>query len=104
MRIKETKEEKLLRVILHKKLCFKQQVRSFCKMAGQKLDALSRISLFRDAEKLKRIMKAFTLSQFSYCLLVWMFCYRTLDNKVNRIHERALRITYRDMRSDFDTL
>ena len=31
-----------------------------------------------------------------------MFCDRTLNNKVNRIHERALRITYKDMRSDFD--
>ena len=33
-----------------------------------------------------------------------MFCDRTLNNKVNRIHERALRITYKDMRSDFDTM
>ena len=33
-----------------------------------------------------------------------MLCNRTLDNKVNRIHERALRITYKDMRSDFDTM
>ena len=49
-------------------------------------------------------MRAFILSQFNYCPLVWMFCYLTLDNKVNRINERALRITYRDMRSDFDTM
>ena len=33
-----------------------------------------------------------------------MFCDRTLNNKVNRVHERALRITYKDMRSDFDTM
>ena len=46
----------------------------------------------------------FILSQFNYCPLVWMFCDRTLNNKVNRIHERALRITYKDMRSDFDTM
>ena len=66
--------------------------------------ALSRISHFLDTEQLKRIMRAFILSQFNYCPLVWMFCNRTLDNKVNRIHERALRITYKDMRSDFDTM
>ena len=103
-RIKESKEEKLLGVILDKTLCFIQQVRSICKKAAQKLHALSRISHFLDTEQLKRIMRAFILSQFNYCPLVWMFCNTTLDNKVNRIHERALRITYKDMRSDFDTM
>ena len=104
VKIKESKEEKFLGVILDKTLCFKQQVKSICKEAGQKLHALSRISHFLDTEQLKRIMRAFILSQFNYCPLVWMFCNRTLDNKVNRIHERALRITYKDMRSDFDTM
>ena len=33
-----------------------------------------------------------------------MFCGKTLNNKINRIHERALRITYKDMRSDFDAM
>ena len=102
--IKESMEEKLLGVIFDKKLSFKQQVRSICKKAGQKLHALSRISHFLDTEQLKRVMKAFFLSQFNYCPLVWMFCDRILNNKVNRIHERALRITYKDMRSDFDTM
>ena len=35
--IKERTEEKLLGVILDKNLCFKQQVKSICKKAGQKL-------------------------------------------------------------------
>ena len=104
VRIKESKEEKLLGVILDKTLCFKQQVKFICKKAGQKLHALSRISHFLDTEQLKRIMRAFILSQFNYCPLVWMFCNGALDNKVNRIHERALRITYKDMRSDLDTM
>ena len=76
-------------------LCFKQQIRSICEKAGQKLHSLSRISLFFDTEQLKRIMKAFILSRFSYYPVVWMLCDSTLDNKVNRIHERALQITYR---------
>ena len=33
-----------------------------------------------------------------------MFCDRTLNNKFYRIHEQALRITYKDMTSDFDTM
>ena len=41
-------------------------------------------------------MKAFIESQFNYCPLVWMFHNRTLNNKINRLHERALRIVYKD--------
>ena len=37
-------------------------------------------------------MKAFITSQFSYCPLIWMFHSRNLNNKINRIHERALRL------------
>ena len=49
-------------------------------------------------------MKAFILSQFNHCPLVWMFCDRTRNSKVNPIHKRAFRITYKDMRSDFDSM
>ena len=98
--IKESTEEKLLGVILDKKLCFKQQIKSTGKKAGQKLHALSRISYFLDIDQLKRIMQAVILSQFNYCPLAWMFCDRTLNSKINRIHERALRITDNLQRHD----
>ena len=41
-------------------------------------------------------MKSFIKSQFGYCPLIWMFHSRRLNNKIDRIHERALRITYND--------
>ena len=41
-------------------------------------------------------MKAFIKSQFSYCPLVWMFHSRTLNNRINKIHERALRLAYKN--------
>ena len=49
-------------------------------------------------------MKAFLESQFSYCPLVWMFHNRTLNNRINRLHERALRITYKNPGLSFDEL
>ena len=33
-----------------------------------------------------------------------MFCSRTLNNRINRLHERALRIVYRDYTSTFSSL
>ena len=44
------------------------------------------------------------MSQFNYCPLVWMFHDRNLNNKINKMHLRALRIAYRDYESDFETL
>ena len=50
------------------------------------------------------LLRACIESQFSYCLLIWMFHSRTLNNKVNRLHEKALRIVYGDYKSKFDEL
>ena len=49
-------------------------------------------------------MKAFVESQYGYWPLIWMFHSRGLNNKINRIHERALRITYKDKSSTFQEL
>ena len=49
-------------------------------------------------------MKAFIESQFNYCPLIWMLHSRTLNNKINRIHERALRTVYSDYNSSFNEL
>ena len=38
-------------------------------------------------------------SQFTYCPLVWMFCFRQSNNLINKVHERALKLIYQDNRS-----
>ena len=49
-------------------------------------------------------MKAFIESQFQYCPLIWMFHSRNLNNKINRLHERALRLVYKDSNATFEEL
>ena len=49
-------------------------------------------------------MNAFFTSQFSYCPLVWMYRGRTNNNKMNRLHDRYLRIVYNDKQSSFNEL
>ena len=49
-------------------------------------------------------MKNFISSQFSYCPLIWMNNSRTLNNKINRIHERSLRVVYNDKKATFKEL
>ena len=50
-------------------------------------------------------MNAFEESQFSYCPLVWMFCWTKEHNdRINHIQERGLRIVYEDHTSSFEDL
>ena len=49
-------------------------------------------------------MRAFVVSHFSNCPLVWMFCDRTLNQRINHVHERALRIAQKDYKHDFGFL
>ena len=49
-------------------------------------------------------MKVLIESQFGYCPLVWIYCNRSYDNHINRLHERALRIAYNDNVSLFEDL
>ena len=49
-------------------------------------------------------MKAFIESQFGYCPLLWMFHSKTLNNKINKIHKRALRLVHKDPNLTFDEL
>ena len=46
-------------------------------------------------------MKTFFFPQFKHYLLVWMCHSRKLNNKINRLQERALRIVYNDKSSTF---
>ena len=55
-------------------------------------------------EKPRIVMKTFVESQFNYSPLIWMLRSRSLKNKINRLHERALRIVYSDYKSSFKTL
>ena len=102
--VENKKEQKLLGTKFDSSLSFKGHITSVCKKANQKLHALTRIVNYMDLPKKKVLMKAFITSQFSYCPLIWMFHSRTLNNRINNIHERALRLTYKDNQSSFEEL
>ena len=55
-------------------------------------------------KKRRVLIKSFIEVQCGYCQLTWMFYPRDLNRKVNHIHQRALRIVYRDNSSSFTEL
>ena len=95
---------KLLGINIDNKLDYKEHISSICKKASLKLHALARISHFVNEHKLRILMKAFIESQFGNCSLIWMFHSRTSNNKINKLHERALRLVYKDYNSSFQEL
>ena len=64
--------------------------------AGKELSALARSAKSLNLEQRKRSMKGFIESQFGCCPLMWMFCGRKTNTRINHDHERALRIAYRN--------
>ena len=52
----------------------------------------------------RTLMKTFVESQFGYCPLIGMFHGRIVNKRINHVHERALRIVYKDYISSFEDL
>ena len=92
----ESNDVKLLRIILDNNLKFDKHVSNICSKVNRKLSALTRVAKFLPFKKRRILFKAFIESQFKYCPLVWMFHGRQTNDKVNKLHERALRIVYND--------
>ena len=68
------------------------------------MQALARISKYLSKDKFKILMKSFVTSQFNYCPLTWTFHNRTLNNKINKLHERAPWLMYKDTSLSFQKL
>ena len=85
-------------------LNFNEYVSSLCKKASQRLNALSRIVSCMTFDQRRMILNSFITSHFSYCPIVCMFHSRKINETINHIHERALRIVYKDFNLSFQEL
>ena len=103
-KIWESNSEMLLGILIDNSLKFDKHVLELCKKASRKLTALARLSKVLSFHKMKILMSSFFESQFSYCPLIWMFHNRTTNEKINKLHERSLRILYKDNSSSFNEL
>ena len=104
-KVKNSNEEKLLGVTFDNDFSCKTHVKNMCKKASKKLHALYRVCKYITQTQRRVIMKAFIASQFGYCPLVWVFHgNRTLNDTMNKIQERALRLVYNDHHSTYDQL
>ena len=88
-----SEEVDILGIKIDRRLFFHQHIKSISKKAGQKLSALLRI-----------IYNKMIKCQFNYSPLVWLFCSRKSNNLIDKVQERALRLTYKDNENNSQTL
>ena len=96
--------DELFGIKIDQKLSFEPHVDSLCKKASQKLNALARMASSLKFKQRKLLLNAFITTEFFYAPDIWMFRSRKLNNQFNHIHERALRLVYKDYTSSFDEL
>ena len=95
---------KLLGILIDRELTFEDHIKWLLKKANQKLHALMRVSKYMTQEKLRVLLKSFIESQFNYCPLIWMCHSRELNIRINKLHERALRLVYKEKNLTFEQL
>ena len=95
---------KALGVVIDNKLNFSEHIRVICKKAARQLNALARISKFLDISTRSVIYKSFVSCIFHYCPLVWHFCGKVNNSKLEKVQERALRIINNDYVSSYEEI
>ena len=95
---------KVLGIIIDKQLTFNEHISSCCTKAARQLNAFARISKYLNPNSRRTIHHSFIASNFSYCPLVWPFCVKTTNEKLEEIQERSLRIMCNDYTSSYEDL
>ena len=87
----------LFGVSINIEVTFAKHFENLCWKTNQKLHALARAPNFITYLPIYRfVIKTFVFSQFNYCPCGWICHSRNLNNKLNRLQERALRIVFND--------
>ena len=96
-------QQKIHFCLVDSDLTFDKHISFICNnKVGKKINVLSRLVNYMSFDKCRMVLNAFIESQFNYCPLIRVFHPRTLKNKINRLHERALGgNVYFDYKSSF---
>ena len=77
-------------------------LKNTCKKSNQNFNAFVRITKFTSTFQRKTLLNFFKKSKFSYCHLAWIFSSKGLNNKIDRTHEKSLRLVLNDHQSPLD--
>ena len=81
---------------------FNDHVSACCLTAVQQINALAKISKYFDLKSKSVIHHDFIRSNFEYCPLVWHFCGKINNDKLEKIKKRSLRILHDTYELSYD--
>ena len=102
--IEESSEANLLGVLVDRDLSFKSHLNTKIKKANSKIAMIKRNQHFLTFQQRKIVLSSFVHCHFNHAPLSWMFQSREINNKINRVQERALRILYHDEQNSYEHL
>ena len=99
-----TNKFKLLGVIIDSQLKFEEHTKALCPKANRKVSAFSRVAPYLNDKKGKILYDTFIMSNFNYCPIIWMYHGKTLNNRVDHVQSRSLRILHNDFGIPYEVL
>ena len=91
---------KLLGITIDNELIFNSHILNI--YSNAKKNKCFRKKNLKNISAAKIPFKSIFEPQFKYCLLIWMHCSRSAHSKINKPHERSLRIIYDRSNSKFE--
>ena len=93
--VKATDNVELLGVVIDNRLNFKSHLSKLIKKVGRQIDVLNRFKHILSFRSKIRIYRAFIMPHVTYCSSVWNGCLKEDSDRLERLHERALRYVER---------
>ena len=85
-----------LGIAIDNQLKFDNHISLFVLLEKENLSSIARITDDLSFHQKRRLIKAFSKSQFKSCSLTWMFHSRTSNKNINLLHETAIRMVFND--------
>ena len=90
--IKRVKQAKTLGIVIDEQLLWKNQINKIAIKASKGIGMLRRMKAYVPLHTLETVYNALIMPHFDYCSLVWENCSKHLQDKIQKLQNRAARI------------
>ena len=91
-------------VRIDNRLKFDSNIQKIGTKASLQLNCLKRLAKYMGSNEKFILINSFILCHFNYCPLIWLFCSKDSQQKLEKLNKRALRFALSDYSSSYDEL
>ena len=102
--IKVLSSAELLRIQIDDKLNFNLYISNICRSTSNQSIAFIRLKRFLGFKEKRIVIKSFSLGNFNYCRLVWMFSSASSLKKIENLKKGVLKFLYNDYGISYEEL